>query len=161
MFRNNLLLVLFILGLSSCNPVGEEITALDLSEGEIATAENVTLKKGDVVTIWAKVTSSSEDKSPAFRVKFNIETKGQSILLDSLNVSNEDHVINSKKTKESYSQSSSKGDSTIYYTLHEYETESRKFTAPYDGKYAFDFKLMSQSNSFGFNHSKLSIILRK
>jgi len=161
MYRNYLFSALFILGLSSCNPVGKELTVLELTPGEIATAENLSLKKGDVVTIWSKILKSSKDEGSAFSVKFNIENKGQSILFDSLNVDAQDHVINSEKTKESYNQSSSEGDSTIYYTVHEYETESKKFTVPKDGKYSFDFKLTERSNQSSFFGNKLSIVLRK
>jgi len=161
MYKNYLFPILFILSFSSCNPVGKELAVLELANGEIVSAENMSLKKGDVITIWTKVSSSSEDKNEAFRVKFNIENKGQSILLDSLNTSAEDHVINSKTTKESYNQSSSEGDSTVYYTVHEYETESKKFTVPNDGKYAFDFKLIDRSSSRSLFGNKLAIILRK
>ncbi|MFW0715649.1 hypothetical protein [Pedobacter sp. N23S346] len=161
MYRNYLFPVLFILGFSSCNPVGKELTVLELATGEIVSAENVSLKKGDVVTIWSKVSKSSEDEGAAFNVKFNVENKGQSILFDSLNVSAGDHIINSKETEESYNQSNSAGDSTVYYTVHEYETESKKFTAPKDGEYSFDFKLSERSSQGSIFGSKLSIILRK
>ncbi|MFD2285687.1 hypothetical protein GJU39_08750 [Pedobacter petrophilus] len=161
MSKNYLFPVLFILGFSSCNPVGKELTVLELANGEIVSAENVSLKKGDVVTIWTKVSTSSKDEGGAFQVKFNIESKGKSLLLDSLNLNAEDHVINSKKTEESYNQSSSTGDSTVHYTVHEYETESKKFTAPADGKYAFDFKLIDRSNNRSLFGGKMAIILRK
>ncbi len=162
MCKKYLFPVLFILGFSSCNPVGKELTVLELATGEIVSAENLSLKKGDVVTIWTKVFKSSEDEAGVFSVKFNIENEGKSILLDSLDMRAEDHVINSKTTKESYNESSSKGDSTIYYTVHEYEAESKRFTVPADGKYSFDFKLTERSsyNSSIFGE-KVGIVLRK
>lgn len=161
MSKNYLFPVLFILGFSSCNPVGKELTVLELATGEIVSAENVSLKKGDVITIWTKVSKSSKDEAGIFSVKFNVESKGQSILLDSLNVNAADHIINSKTTKESYNQSSSAGDSTVYYIVHEYETESKKFTAPAEGKYTFDFKLIDRSSNSSLFGNKLAIILRK
>lgn len=161
MSKNYLFPILFILGFSSCNPVGKELAVLELTSGEIVSEENVSLKKGDVITIWTKVSNSSEDKDVAFQIKFNIESRGQSILLDSLDVTAKDHIINSTTTKESYNQSSSTGDSTVYYTVHKYETESKKFTAPADGKYTFDFKLTDRSSNRSLFGNKLGIILRK
>ncbi|WP_131536479.1 hypothetical protein [Pedobacter nototheniae] len=157
MFKNNLLAALFIISFASCNPIGTDITEVPLQIGEITSAEGVDLKKGDVVTIWSKV--AAKEATPDFKIKFNVESRGQSLMFDSLNVMGGTHIVNSKKTTESYNSSSSAGDSTVYYTVWDFEIENKKFTVPRDGKYNFDFKLTKAGTSFP--SSEISIILRK
>ncbi|WP_316801978.1 hypothetical protein [Pedobacter nototheniae] len=157
MLRKNLIAALFIVSFASCNPIGTDVTEVPLQINEITSADAVNLKKGDVVTIWSKV--SAKDDTPVFKIKFNIESQGQSLMYDSLNVMAGTHIVNSKKTKESYTSSSSAGDSIKYYTVWDFEIENKKFTAPHDGKYNFDFKLINAGTSFPSN--EISIILRK
>lgn len=159
MFKYHILPFLLLLTLISCNPVGADIIEIPLKVGEISSAEGIDLKKGDKVMIWSKLETNDKDDSPAFKVKYHIESEGKSLLFDSLDVFKGEHQINSKKTTESYdSRGSSDKDSTIYYTQHEFEIENTQFIAPKDGKYNFDFKLTQDRSSFS---KGLSIILRK
>lgn len=158
--RNILFLSFSIIMLSSCNPIGEKLAEISLEGDGIATVDNINLKKGDVITIWTKVIEKDDSYTSKSGIRYNIECNGKSILFDSLNVNITEHVINSKKLDDSYIQSSSEKDSTVYYTMHQYETESKKFTAPIDGKYSFDFKPKRNQGS-SFQDTKLAVILRK
>jgi hypothetical protein len=159
MFKNNILAALVVLGMSSCNPIGEKIAEIPLSAGEIGSANAIDLKKGDVITIWSKVSERSDKEDAPFKVKYNIERDGQRIIFDSLKVTDGNHIINAEKTTESYTESSSAGDSTKHYTLKQFEIENKKITIPRDGKYNFDFKLVDGDYDF-FNNDML-ITLRK
>lgn len=158
-FKKNILAALVILSLASCNPIGEKVAEIPLSVGEIAGTNAIDLKKGDVVTIWSKIAERSDKEGVPFKVKYNIESNGKSIAFDSLRVNEGNHMINAEKTTESYTQSSSAGDSTKYYTLKQFEIENKKITIPRDGKYNFDFKLVN--GDYGFSNSDMLIILRK
>lgn len=158
MFKYHILPFLLLLTLISCNPVGADIIEIPLKVGEISSAEGIDLKKGDKVMIWSKLETNDKDDSPAFKVRYHIESEGKSLLFDSLDVFNGSHQINSKKTTESYRSSSDGKESTIYYTQHEFEIENTQFIVPKDGKYNFDFKLTQDRSSFS---KGFSIILRK
>jgi hypothetical protein len=160
MFRNNAIAILLLLGFVSCNPVGEKIEEIGLKANEITSAEGVDLKKGDVVTIWSKVSTNNTMVSPNISLRYNIENKDESLKNDSIHVAGGSHIINSSKSEESYQTSdSNEKDSTVYYTKWEYEAENASFTAPRDGKYNFDFKLRYTGE--GFLRDEISVILRK
>jgi len=159
MFKNSILASFVVLCLASCNPVGETIAEIPLSVGEISGSNVLDLKKGDVVTIWSKITQRSDNDEIPFNVKYNIESMGKSIAFDSLKATNGEHIINAEKSTESYTQSSSEGDSTKYYTLKKFEVENKKITIPEDGKYNFDFKVVD--GDYGFANRDMLIILRK
>lgn len=158
-FKNIMLASFIILSLASCNPIGEKVAEIPLKAGEIAWANAVDLKKGDVITIWSKIADRSDQTSAPFKVKYNIESNGQTITFDSLKTTNGDHIINAEKTTESHIYSTSEGDSTKYYTLRQFEVENKKITIPHDGKYNFDFKLLD--GDYGFSNDDMLIILRK
>lgn len=159
MFKYPIIPSLLLFALISCNPVGKDLIEIPLKRGEVSSAEGIELKKGDKVTIWSKLETNDKDDSPAFKVRYHIESGGKSLVYDSLDVFKGEHQINSKKTTESYhSTSSSDKDSTIYYNQHEFEVENTQFVAPKDGKYNFDFKLTQDLSTFS---KGLSIVLRK
>ncbi|NQX38752.1 hypothetical protein SAMN05421820_101785 [Pedobacter steynii] len=158
MFKYHIIPSFLLFALISCNPVGADIAEIPLKRGEVSSAEGIDLKKGDKVTIWSKLETNDKDDSPAFKVKYHIESAGKSLLYDSLDVFNGNHQINSKKTTESYRSSSDDKESTIYYTQHEFEIENTQFIVPKDGKYNFDFKLTQDLSTFS---KGFSIILRK
>lgn len=159
MFKKYILAPLVILSLASCNPIGEKVAEVPLSAGEINWTNAIDLKKGDVIAIWSKVAERSDNDGAPFKIKYNIESNGQRIIFDSLKVTDGNHIINAEKTTESYTQSSSTGDSTKYYTLKQFEIENKKIIIPHDGKYNFDFKLVE--GDYGFSNRDMLIILRK
>lgn len=160
MFKKNILAALVILSLASCNPIGEKVAEIPLSAGEIGSTNPIDLKKGDVITIWSKIAERSDKEGgAAFKIKYNVESNGQNIVFDTLRVNEGNHKINAEKTTESYTQSSSAGDSTKYYTLKQFEIENKKITIPHDGKYNFDFKLVN--GDYGLFNNDMLIILRK
>jgi len=149
-----------LFGLGACNPVGSDIGEVALKSNEIASAEGIDLKKGDVVTIWSKVSTSGETVSPRLSLRYSIENNDELLKNDSVKVSGGKHIINSQKSEESYqTNSSTDKDSTVYYTKWEYEAESASFTVPRDGKYNFDFKLKNAGD--GFLNDEVAVILRK
>ncbi|SHE77486.1 hypothetical protein [Pedobacter caeni] len=164
MFKYYIVPCLLLLALASCNPVGENIIELPLQAGEISSAENIDLKKGDKVVIWSKLTLNDDEVLPDFKVRVNVENEGKSVWSDSLKVLKGRHAINSERSTEAYEvlgggdSDGVEKDSTAYYSKRTFELDNADFIVPKDGKYNFDFKLKLDINS----HNKgFSIILRK
>jgi hypothetical protein len=152
----NILFILPVLMLG-CQSLGEDLAEIPLSDQNITSSNEIELKKGEKITIWTKC--NIPNAQPNFKIKYLIEENGNKIEFDTLFPISE-HIINSKGSKEDVTEKNSDDkDTLIHKENFQFELKNTEFIAPIDGKYTFDFKLSSKSESL-FN-SGFSIILRK
>lgn len=147
---------LFIISQVSCNPVGEDLTEIQLIPNEITSAKGLDLKKGDEVVFWVKNSVPSESLVD-YNVKYSVALDNKIVCYDSTFVQYGDHTINSKVSESDGIISqffSNENGSAI-----EFERENKSFKVPEDGKYDFDFKLYNPEDDSFFSKN-FSIIIR-
>ncbi|CAD0005692.1 MULTISPECIES: hypothetical protein [Flavobacterium] len=147
---------------SSCHSIGEELIEVPISKDEITSSGEISLKKGETISFWTKIISTTP--YPDYTIKYLIEENKKAIEFDSISrFSGTNHIINATASSEDITEKTSKEKDTIIHSeKFEFEFENKKFTAPKDGKYTFDFKLTKyESDSESFFGSGMSIILRK
>ncbi len=148
--------------LFGCQSLGEDLVELPLNPQTISSSSEIQLKKGEKVTIWTKCNVSFS--KPNFKIKYLIEEKGKKIEFDSLiyDVNESYAIINSQASKEDVVEKNYYDKDTIIHKENfQFELKNKDFFAPKDGKYSFDFKLTSETESGSmFNHD-YSIVLRK
>ncbi|KFF04856.1 hypothetical protein [Flavobacterium reichenbachii] len=141
---------------SGCHFVGEDLIEVPVKD-EITSSGEISLKKGETVVFWTKINANTA--YPEYSIKYLIEENNKTVEFDSISrfTSGRDHIINAKASSGDAPEKTS-----IYKESFEFELENKKFTAPKDGKYTFDFKLTKfGSESEAVFNSDMSIILRK
>ncbi|TRX35536.1 hypothetical protein FNW52_10880 [Flavobacterium sp. ZT3R18] len=152
----SILLILPIL-IFGCQSLGEDLAEIPLSDQNITSSNEIELKKGEKIAIWTKC--NIPNAVPNFKIKYLIEENDKQIEFDSLFPISE-HIINSEASEEDVVEKNfDDKDTLIHKENFQFELKNKEFIAPKDGKYTFDFKLSSKSESF-FD-SGFSIILRK
>lgn len=146
-----------------CHSIGEELIEVPVTKDEITSSGEISLKKGETVAFWTKI--STDTPYPEYSIKYLIEENKNTIEFDSISrfTSGRNHIINATTSSEDITEKTfEEKDTLIHRENFEFELENKKFTAPKDGKYTFDFKLTKyESESQSFFNSGISIILRK
>lgn len=169
----------------SCNPIGETVSEEQpLDDQLVNTAENLDLKKGDVLVIWGKMDASflKNDNVPIFELSYNLSLDGKTIENKKVPmfISN-DKIINStyeiqkeeeeEETEEPVNELSENSlDSTenpeqkpekVAKSDWTFEQEIIKIPIEKDGKYTLDYKANSSDEAADSMFTKVSVILRK
>ncbi len=154
------LLLFQILILVSCNSLGEDLVELPLKSDNITSTKAIDLKQGETIAIWTKF--DTDTPNPQYSIKYLIEESGTQIKFDSLsfNSAEKTHIINATASNEELIEKTfDEKDTIIYKENFKFELENYKFIAPKDGKYTFDFKLTTQTESSFYRD--YTIVLRK
>ncbi|MGE6353776.1 hypothetical protein ACQKCJ_07835 [Flavobacterium sp. NPDC079362] len=144
-----------------CHSAGEDLIEVPVAKDEITSSGEISLKKGETIVFWTKINSNSP--YPEYTIKYLIQENKKTVEFDSITrfSSGTNHIINAKASSEIITEKTfEEKDTIIHKKDFEFELENKKFTAPKDGKYTFDFKL-TKSDSDSFFNSGISIVLRK
>ena len=145
--------IILITVFCSCNVLGKKIKVIPLAPGDIASAENIALKKGDELVLWSKIEAQYDDERPNFSIRYLLEKDGAIVSFDSVRVMDGAHTVNSSFTNE-------KGG---YKTLNA-EIENKKIAIKDDGNYtnisAFYFPLCFTKLLYFFSKCFFNFILK-
>jgi hypothetical protein len=146
--------------LFSCHSLGEDLVELPLITNDIISTAEINLKKGETISIWTKI--SAKNAFPEYNIKYLIEENKKEFEFDSIGSfdSQKNPIIKASATAEDVTEKTyEEKDTIIHKENFEFELKNKEFVAPKDGKYTFNFKLTSETESL-FN-SGFSIVLRK
>lgn len=158
-----IVILITLITLCSCHSAGKDLIEVPITKDGITSSGEISLKKGETISFWTKINSTTP--YPEYTIKYLIEENKKTIEFDSIGrfTHGTDHIINAKASSEDLTEKTfEEKDTIIHKENYEFELENKKFTAPKDGKYTFDFKLTKyEPESQSAFSSGVSIILRK
>lgn len=157
------IVLITLIAFYGCHSVGKELIEVPVTKEGITSSGEISLKKGETISFWTKINSNTP--YPEYTIKYLIEENKKTIEFDSISrfTYEKNRIINATATSEDITEKTfEEKDTIIHRENFEFELENKKFTAPKDGKYTFDFKLTKlESESKSVFSSGISIILRK
>jgi hypothetical protein len=152
-----------LITLYGCHSAGKDLIEVPITKDGITSSGEISLEKGETISFWTKITSNTP--YPEYTIKYLIQENKKTIEFDSISrfTNGTNNVINAKASSEDITEKTfEEKDTIIHKENFEFEVENKKFTAPKNGKYTFDFKLTKyEPESQSVFSSGVSIILRK
>lgn len=183
--RSIFLILLSVLTIASCNPVGETIAEeMPVDNQLVNTVENLDLKAGDELVIWGKMDASflKNDNVPIFELRYNLSLDGKTVENKTVPMfASNDKIIKStyeiRKDKEEEQEqeddqqtdnelttdndsSAEKPEETVKSDWS-FEQEVIRIPITKDGKYTLDYKANSNDEAADSMFTKVAVIIRK